>query len=223
MMHPIRLVFLFVFAVVVLTAGCRTGDDAPPPEEEPVEEDPTAGLPEEKIDTLQIEGQSEPVTLQLYRNPDLPVVTYVPEGDFDAQVVGSSEGMAIHFTATFGGVRNEDASMRLFFPSEFSNLNDPAQLQALVEEPDGIAEIEGFALQEATGETPCPRAEHAWTIRPEADRTGFMCISSRGERWFLVIAAYPIEYSEGFGPRAAIVLRELQWREQDEEPVEDPV
>lgn len=223
MNHPIRLILLLVLGTALLSAGCGSAEEAPPPEQEPVEEDPTTGLPEDKIDSLQIEGQVEPVTLRLYRDPELPVVTYYPEGDFEPEVVLSSQGTGVHFTATFGGVRNEDATMRLFFPEQYSTLNDPDELQTLVEEPGGIAEIEGFTLRRAENGTPCPRAEHAWIVEPEGDRTGFMCISSRGERWFVVIASYPLEYSEGFGPRASIILRELRWtappQTADEEPI----
>ncbi len=204
---------LFPIILVLIFAGCGEPESPPDAVEElaEVQQDPAAGLPEQKQDTLYVEGQPEAVTLELFHDEALPAVTYLPEGEFDPEVVESSQATALHLVASFGGVRNEDAWMRLFFPAPHSALNDADQLQTLVTEPDGIADIEGFTLEERETGSPCPMASRMWMIRTEDDRTGFMCISSRGDSWFLAMAAYPLEYGDGFGPRAAVVLRELQW------------
>lgn len=199
----------------VLFAGCgprdQEAEEAQPADAIEDRADATADLPAERTDTLMIEGQPEPVTLILFRGEDVPVVTYYPFGDFEPNVVSSSQGAGVHFVATFGGIPTEAATLRLFFPSRESGLNDPGELQILVEEPGGIAEIEGFEIEEANGTTPCPNPEHAWTVRPADGNTGFMCISDYEGRWYLVIASYPQEYGDGFEPRAEIILREVRW------------
>ncbi len=204
--------FGFVVLLIFLYAGCggsetRSDTDATSPSPPT---DLTAGLPEQKPDTLLVEGMPEPVTLRLFHDEGLPALTYFPEGDFEPEIVTSALGTAIHFVATFGGVRNENAALRLFFPFRQGPLNDPAQLETLFTEPDGLADIEGYSLDPTNGGSACPRPHRSWAFLADDGRTGYACISDREGQWFLAIAVFPPEYSDGFGPRALPILREIQ-------------
>lgn len=206
---------MLVVVLAAALASCGSDEPEQATDDPAPREDIAADLAPVKPDTLYVEGMPEPVTLQLYTVEQVPVATYFPQHDFEPEVVVSAEGTGVHFVASFGGVRNDDAWMRLFFPAPHSVLNDADQLQALVEEPGGLAEIEGFALEEREPGEPCPMASRMWMVSTDDSRAGFMCVSSRGDRWLLAMAAHPLEYGDGFGPRAAVVLRELRWLQVD--------
>lgn len=213
----------FILAIL-LFAGCGRDEsesqpDSIAPQAAP---EPTAGMPDHKPDTLTIEGMPEPVTLRLFHRQGLPVATYYPEGDFDPEVVTSAQGSAIHFVASFGGSRNENASIRLFFPFNLSPLNDPSQLETLFVEPDGLADIEGYSIASTSGSASCPAARHTWSLEADDGRIGFACIANQDDNWYLAIASYPAEYGDGFGPRALPIIRELRTIETSAEPDSDP-
>lgn len=201
-----RLPFIvpaLVFALFVL--GACGGGDAPS------DDTPAAALPQERLDTLEIEGQREPVALQLFTHEELPAAFYYPVGDFDPELVPSPVGFGVHFTATFGGVRTEEAAMRFFFPAIGTELNNPNELRTLVEEPGGIAEIEGIRLGDERVDAACEPLTYCRNIDSTTGQTGYIGLGSNDDQWYLVIIAYPVEFGDGFGPRARLLLDRMEW------------
>lgn len=160
--------------------------------------------PETLQDTLVLEGMPEPVTLRLYRSPPgfpLPFGTYLP-ADLVAEPASSGGRDAVHFYANFGGQRN-----------------DAARVEMAVY-PEGTTE-EGArsALASATGGSLVAEGErrYPWALAEYAAPTGQ--VVSRGMlgrhdgRFFHVLVRYPAEFGDGFGPRAAMVLKHWQWED----------
>jgi hypothetical protein len=163
-------------------------------------------------DTLRIEGEPTPVTLTLFDGRESPILLYYPEDDFIVSESPSREGYGIHLIANFGGQRNDDASLRFFFPSTGSYMNAPAQLEQLLTEQDGLADIEGYTLTPADGSAFCPGNHQEWRIDPRNNQvTGRACIGESNERFFLVINAYPPEYGDGFTPRSELIRNHVYW------------
>lgn len=201
-----RLPFIVPALIVTLLGLGACGGDSARTDDEPSE-----ALPQERVDTLEIEGQREPVRLQLYSHDELPASFYYPVGDFDPELVPSPVGYGVHFTATFGGVRAEEASMRFFFPAAGTPLNNPNELRTLVEEPGGIAEIEGIILGEERPATACEPLEYCRNIAPSTDLTGYIGLGNHENQWYLVIIAYPAEFGDGFAPRSQLLLDRMVW------------
>jgi hypothetical protein len=211
---------LSIFLLISVLAACgRT------PEEEPAvanDEDadlevPAHSMPSQRTETLVVEGEPQEVTLRLFESPESPILIYYPEGDFSASEVRSSQAYGAHLVSSFGGTRNEDAWIRFYFPHPGSRQNSPEALQMLIEEEDGIADIEGFQLSPAGGDGGCPGNARAWTI-VSRNQSGGICIGSRDDRYFLMVATYPPEFGDGFGPRHDLILRHTYWRDT-EQPV----
>jgi hypothetical protein len=200
--------------LVLMLGACGQREEASDRvDPEPLDDEPAPhGMEPSRVDTLHVEGHAEPVSLQLFDAPGSPALIYYPSDDFSPSEVGSGQAFGVHFVATFGGVRNDDAWIRYFFPTPGSRLDDPDALQMLIEEPDGIADIEGFDVEATGGSGQCPGDARAWTIVSQ-QVTGGICVGSRDDRYFLMIASYPHEYGDGFAPRAEVMRRNSYWRD----------
>ncbi|HEY8468403.1 MAG TPA: hypothetical protein VIL18_02115 [Longimicrobiales bacterium] len=162
------------------------------------------------MDTLLLEGMAEPVELPLVPAPDgfpLPFSTYAT-GDFIVEAAESGDGdAAVRFIAAFGGVRNADAFLEI------------------AAYPAGSAEAEAVARAEravgAGGNVVAPEeASMRWAVRQWRLTTrdprggwilGFAGLGRHADRWFHILARYPGEYADGFGPRADLILEHWRW------------
>jgi hypothetical protein len=168
-----------------------------------------------RVDTISVEGMPEPIELRLTREPpefDLPFTTYVPEG-FLIEPKEDGDLDAIRFVAAFGGVRNPSAFLEVAaYPPEIA--------------PDRASWV-GSSIQ---GLTPLPQGERRadWAVEewraegrdPSGPYVAWLGLGRAGERWFHVLSRYPLEYGDGFPPRAAVILEE--WRWADGEPLTAP-
>lgn len=216
--HLLSKSFSILFLILLVGACGRTPEDEPtvaPTDDEDALEIPAHSMPDQRTETLIVEGESREVTLQLFESPESPVLIYYPEGDFAASEVRSGQAYGAHLVATFGGSRNDNAWIRFYFPHVSSRQNSPDALQMLIEEEDGIADIEGFQLSPVGGGGGCPGEARAWSI-VSRDQSGGICIGSRDDRYFLLIATYPPEYGDGFGPRQDLVMRNTFWRDTEQ-------
>jgi hypothetical protein len=203
-----------VLSLILLMIGCGPREsEQPPPEPDP--DDPAGvdhGFERSIQDTLHIEGEPTPVTLTLFDGRESPILLYYPEGDFIVSESPSREGYGVHLIANFGDRRNDDASLRFFIPSRDSYLNGPPQLEQLLTERDGLADIEGYTLTPADGSAFCPGNHQEWRIDPRNNQvTGRACIGESNGRFFLVINAYPPEYGDGFAPRSELIREHVYW------------
>lgn len=169
--------------------------------------------PATKSATISLEGMSQEVRLKLIEE-GLPFSTYIPENDFVLEQATAQEGTGIRFIATFGGVQNRNASLSFFFPMEESS---HAQMEELIGGPQGLAASNGWKAEKLSDASSyCKWAVSAYRIEDENDAEdiiGHACIGMHQGKAFYVIASYPREYSEGFGPRANLILSEFRWKD----------
>ncbi len=166
--------------------------------------------PETKSGTISLEGMPHDVRLQLIQE-GLPFSTYIPENDFVLEQAASDEGTGVRFIAKFGGVLNRDASLSFFFPTEESS---QAQMEELIGGSQGLGASNGWKTEKLSDASSyCPWAVSAYRIEEGEDIIGHACIGMHKGKAFYVIAAYPREYAEGFGPRASLILSEFRWND----------
>lgn len=221
---------LVLAALAACTIESNEGDDggAPPSSSPAAAAQPgaigdtavaAAARPQTRTDTLLLEGTAEPVELVLVRAPagfPLPFSTYAT-GDFIVEPAESEGGdPAVRFIAAFGGVRNDEAFLEVA-------AHPPGETEA---EAAGRAERaagEGGDVV-APGEPGLEWAVRRWRIARRDPRggwiLGFAGLGRHGDRWFHVLARYPGEYGDGFGPRADLILE--HWRWDDGAPLAPP-
>lgn len=214
------ILFALITSLAVVVAGCDASMDDDPADGPGAAEDPGAAFdppdrPELLTDTLDIEGMPEPVELRLFEAPDgfpLPFSTYHTT-DMAASA-DADEGTA-HFVAEFGGVRNEDAFVHVYvFPPE-----TPWQ--------EAVATARGYEAGRGipAGRNVEPIAEGLdepsleWAIESYRYRYqsggqwygGTVGVGMREARPFLILRHWPVEYVEGFNPRADFVTETWRW------------
>lgn len=225
--HPIALAALLI--VFQTATGCDRGNDRVDRAGDtavtiaPSHDPDTAGTPAGRTDdpggeprpatkngTIALEGMPEAVQLRLI-GEGLPFSTYVPERDFVLEQASSEEGTGIRFIASFGGVKNPDAALSFFLPGErFTQL----QMEELIAGSEGVAESNGWTTEKLAEATfYCPWAVSAYRISGEKEIIGHACIGLHNDQAFYVIAVYPREYADGFGPRASLILSEFRWKD----------
>ncbi|MBI3952023.1 MAG: hypothetical protein HY314_16375 [Acidobacteria bacterium] len=125
--------------------------------------------------------------------------------------ISSGEGDAIRFIANFGGKRNEDAYLEVFFyPAGTSE----AQARALAKE---AATSRG--LTERRADVPnyykWSLAEYGFSskLKGRGSIIGTGALGRHGDRFFRVTLQYPQDYAEGFVPRAHRILDEWRWED----------
>ncbi|HEX6938769.1 MAG TPA: hypothetical protein VF158_05110 [Longimicrobiales bacterium] len=221
-----------VIALPFLAAGCgdrgtdtaaaddsATADTAPAgtaPAGAPSTVETAAPRPDTIRASISLEGTEEPMTFWLYRStPEFPIpfTTYVPV-DMAAEPAASAEGQAIRFVAEFGGIRNEQAFLAVAFP--------PAGL----DEAGARGLARAFAARyEIRTRLPDMPPRYPWSIEewdftrdlPGGSRAiGTVALGRHGDRYFYVATHFPVEYADGFGPRAARILAQWRWEDTGE-------
>lgn len=175
---------------------------------------PAEARPATRTDTLLIEGVQEPVQAQLFEAEDfpLPFSTYVP-ADM-ATELDESERTA-HFTAEFGGVRNEDTFVHVYVFPEGTDNQEALALAKGYKSGRGIPVSRGIEI--IADELRPPRMDwalKAYRFRYE-DHNGWyggtIGVGLHDGRPFMIVRHYPLEYEEGFQPRADLITRNWQW------------
>jgi hypothetical protein len=160
------------------------------------------------MDTIYIEGMPEPVQLQLVESPaifPMPFTTYIPPG-FRFEEIRRGDQPEVRFVAEFGGQRNSDAFLEIAaYPTGLT-------LEAAEERARHAADADARLLPAASSDIPWAIREWRSTKRRDAGEVVARVILGRqGDRFFQMRIRHPVEYAEGFGPRAAIVLQEWRW------------
>lgn len=190
---------LRALALLLALTGCgRPGGEetAPAPPERPRLERAAT-----RLDTIQVEGMWDTVTVHLFRTPagfGLPFSTYVSR-DLLAEAA-PAEGV-VRFVADFEGRRNDSVQV------------------AVRAHPKGTSEAQArAALVAALGGGKVVRDENrmtAWAVEEyelqDLDANGRGVLGRHGDRWFHVLIRFPSEYADGFGPRVRIILQEWRW------------
>lgn len=203
-----------------VTAGCGEppGEGARPNSDEEASPSDTAatGRSTTRTDTLSIEGMREPVVLRLFRTPEdfpLPFAAYVPE-DMDPRADPS--GGTAHSTAEFGGARNEDAFVHLYvFPDGTPLPEAVATARGYTAGRRGIPVSGGIGSDSDDKPPPHPDwALESFPFHYQSDGpwyAGAVGVGRHGQRHFMIVRHYPVEYADGFGPRADLILETWRW------------
>ncbi len=165
-----------------------------------------------KYDTLRIEGIKQPVRLTEFNEPNYGVLTYFPERDFLPQTSASGEGMAVNFSSNFGGQKNEKAHVNIFFPVGNPGID---QLRDMTIGPRGIFAANKWRLIKSDKKT---KLLYQWAHEQYVFQhkngdnytSGSVIIGEASGRRMQVVLKYPVDYAEGFMPRAHILLKHLK-------------
>lgn len=175
----------------------------------------TADRPGTRTDTIRIEGMAEPMELRLFRTPDgfpLPFSAYVPA---DMAASADPEEGTAHFTAEFGGMRNEDAFIHVFVFPPGTPLQEAVALARGYEASHGVPADRGIEpVAEPLSHPDTGWAVEAYRFLYQSERewlAGTIGVGQRGDRFYMIVRHYPQEYGDGFGPRAAVLLDSWRW------------
>jgi predicted small secreted protein len=157
--------------------GSATGDPSVVHHPEP------PARPEQKQDSIQIEGNWEKLTATLV-NPttDLRFSTYVPK-DMAFEQAASGEGEGFYFYANFAGKRNDNSFMLVFVLPNGATQNDAQRF-----------------------------ADAFTASRRQAAPSTRVQLGQYQNRWFYVAYTYPPEYGDGMGPRTHFIRKEWVWQ-----------
>ncbi len=217
--HRIAHFFCWLFAIAVI-GGCgrrgAPGDETVTKGAVTVPGQRSSWLPKRearKTDSINLEGATEKLEMTLF-DPGLLFSTYYPS-DMVAERLPAEDGAKVRFHANFGGVENKDVYMEIFLLKEAGELMD---MKSRILGGDGMMATNGWQVEpaHATVGDLCPWAHESYSfvdprVRPAA--TVQVCVGLHKDRPFYVILHYPMEYSEGFAPRAGLILRNIRWED----------
>ncbi len=176
------------------------------------EADSTSQRPEFSSEQLEIEGQPTELTLKLFAEPELPYSTYMPINEFVTDIQETDQATVVTHYANFGGTLNENAYIRVFLPDRPTTVED-LQEQILGEE--GLMASRSWQITDRTNVVVWPWAReyiHFLSSNTDENSAGQILIGEHEGQGFYIVSHYPIEYMEGFEPRAMILINELQFK-----------
>lgn len=209
---PVAILLLLLSAA----SGCSDRGGQPETRTETQPETRTETQPETRTETIAIEGMQEPIALRLFRPPDdfpLDFTAYVPE---DMEPQAGPGDRAVRIAAEFGGVRNERAHVHVYVYPEGTPFQEAVALaRGYTAGRSGIPV--GHGIEPVTDESPPP--EQAWAAESFRFRyqddgdwyTGTLGVGRESGRHVMIVRHYPIEYADGFGPRADLIIETWRW------------
>lgn len=167
--------------------------------------------PRIKTETLSVEGEETEISLTLYDEVSEVFTTYVPENDFVAESSGSGEGTGARFYFSADGTKNGAVYVAMFFPAQATSLE---QIKELVTQPNGLLQSNQWQVVSRTETVSYPWAKEKIIFNEQGTASqpigGAVYIGESEGKAFYVITHYPLEYADGFGPRADLILKNLQ-------------
>ncbi|WP_414566451.1 MULTISPECIES: hypothetical protein [unclassified Anabaena] len=163
--------------------------------------------PETKTATISIEGEETPINLRLYQEYSQLFTTYYPDEDFISEGVSSGEGTGVRFISNFDGNKNEDAYVSFSFLNSFQTLE---QLRNFVNGASGLIASNGWQIVNQTQDASYPWSQEQIVFREGQDITGVIYLGEQNGKVFYAVTHYPLEYGDGFAPRADFILQNLQ-------------
>ena len=162
-----------------------------------------------KTDIVSIEGEKTQVTLKLYSPASGVFTTYYPEKDFIAQSRTLGEETGTQFIYNIGGRQNKEVFVALFFPTKATTLE---QLKQDAQQR-GLIQPNQWQVVTRTTEVPYSWAKEKIVYKKRASSQnlgGEVYVGEASGKAFYVVTHYPAEYGDGFGPRADLILKNLQ-------------
>jgi len=172
--------------------------------------------PESRVIALSIEGQPVEVELKLFNPVEVPFTTYVPAKDFQSDISGLNKGQGIHFYYSPTGKKDENAYVQMFMPDSPNSVED---IRQLILGDEGIMASNQWELVDRTDVISYPWAKEKLTYQQQTGGAagemaiGAIYIGEDKGKAFYVLTHYPAEYSDGFEPRSAVILENLQFKE----------
>lgn len=197
-------------AGLVLMVGCSVPEASENPQASAVRASAEAplvsNLPETKRETILVEGEPQEITLKLYQQDYIPVLTYYPDS-LTVNTACSDQGCGVFFEVP-------QAQVHVFVPPVQTTLQE---LEAGVEL--GLLVSNGWQQQATYTEPeilsyPWMKKAIAFT-RYEDNILGMVYLGESQGRVFRVTLAYVGDMGDGFAPRAEMILRYLQVRSMD--------
>lgn len=166
--------------------------------------------PETITATISIEGEETPINLRLYQEYSDLFTTYYPAEDFISEGVSSGEGTGVKFITNFDGQKNEDAYVSISFLNSFQTIE---QLRNFVRGESGLIASNKWEFVNQTQDASYPWAQEQILFRNGQDITGVIYLGQQDNKVFYVVTHYPLEYGDGFIPRADFILKNLEVKE----------
>ncbi|MBD2197073.1 MULTISPECIES: hypothetical protein [Calothrix] len=167
----------------------------------------TSNRPATKTATIGVEGEKVPVTLKLYDQYSDLFSTYFPDKEFIAEGLSSGEGTGVKFIANFGGTRNENAYVHIAFLNDVKTLE---QLKSFVNGQNGLIATNKWQVVNREQPVTYPWAKEKIVFNQGKDIVGNIYLGQQNDKVFYVITQFPVEYGDGFPPRANLILENLQ-------------
>lgn len=167
----------------------------------------TNNRPATKTATISVEGEKVPVTLKLYDQYSDLFTTYFPDKEFIAEGLSSGEGTGVRFIANFGGSRNENAYVHIAFLNDVKTLD---QLKNFVNGKNGLIASNKWRVVNRNQKVAYPWAKEKIVFSYSKDIVGSLYLGQQNGKVFYVITQFPVEYGDGFPPRADLILQNLQ-------------
>jgi hypothetical protein len=168
--------------------------------------------PQTKMETISLEGMEQTLGFRLYDSRaaglDVPFTTYVPD-DMAIRSAPAETGDRFVARAVFGG----QVEPRAFVEARF--LPPLASEQAAAESLAAWAPGEERSSPLESGKRFSWSVRERWTQRGQGqdEVQGVAALGRHGDRWFVILVEYPIEYGEGLLPRVEQVLEEWRWED----------
>ncbi|WFA07786.1 hypothetical protein [Tissierella sp. Yu-01] len=147
-------------------------------------------------DTIEIEANNEPITLNYFEGENF--ITYIPS-DMIGEPYATDEGDAYRFYTNYQGNKNNEVYLQiLFYPEDMNQKPD-----ILGDAVDIIEDSDKY---------------HEWTIEEYISKDGFLhgFLGQHKDRYFSIITNSMEEYSEGFIPRANKIIQYIYFTDTNE-------
>jgi hypothetical protein len=168
--------------------------------------------PETLTTTVSVEGEPTEVELQLFDEAGMPFTTYVPAEEFTEDVAASGEGEGVRFYFSPTGTPDEQAYLHIFFPTDAP---DAEAMSELLMGEEGLLTTNGWQVVDRTNSVRFPWAEERIVYEqptPQGTYMGSIFVGEHEGKSFIAFTHYPVEYGDGFEPRAEVILENLELR-----------
>lgn len=205
-------------AGLVLIVGCTSPEASEPNPGSvavsSVDSPLASNLPERKTETVFVEGEPQEITLKLYQEDQIPVLTYYPD-NISVRSACSHEGCGVSFELLQGlsvSGSPTDAPLRarvhVFVPSAGTTLEE---LEAGVTGDGGVFAGKGWQQGVSSGSLSYPWEKKNMNFyHSEQNLLGSVHLGQSQGQAFRVTVVFPGDMGDGFAPRANVILNNLQ-------------
>lgn len=159
-----------------------------------------------------VEGMRESLTLSLFDDPAFSFYTYYPEDMFKEKSI-SDDRKSVTFLAGFGGIINPSVYLTITMRHKGVFSSTACFLHYLVEET-GIRSLEwkGRVITIDTIECQIDVKMKEYIFRDD-EIVVTLYAGEYEEQYFWIKKHYPIEYGDGFHPRADLIIAHFTWKD----------